>query len=166
MEVLPWHVLSGLDGMEIFTIWNGAFQRTYVNWSIDTWYLVTIAFDTATRLYDFVIYNQDLTELVRVEGIAFGNPSTPIPSINAAVFYTSSGYLGDGFGDDFSVRKWCGADVSTAVGAERDLGVAPIAEDQSASTDEDTPIAITLTASDADGDPLTYAVLSNPYHGY
>jgi PKD repeat protein len=32
-------------------------------------------------------------------------------------------------------------------------------------TDEDTPVDITLTASDADGDPLTYAVVTGPSHG-
>jgi RHS repeat-associated protein len=41
----------------------------------------------------------------------------------------------------------------------------PIASDQSLTTAEDTPSVITLTAADPDGDPLTYAVTSNPAHG-
>ena len=41
----------------------------------------------------------------------------------------------------------------------------PVANDQSVSTDEDTPVNITLTADDADGDPLTYAVVTGPSHG-
>ncbi|HWO73652.1 MAG TPA: S8 family serine peptidase [Dehalococcoidia bacterium] len=41
----------------------------------------------------------------------------------------------------------------------------PVADSQSVSTPEDTPVAITLTASDADGDPLTYTVVSGPNKG-
>jgi len=42
---------------------------------------------------------------------------------------------------------------------------APVADPQSLSTPEDTAMSITLTGSDADGDPLTYSVTSNPSHG-
>jgi len=41
----------------------------------------------------------------------------------------------------------------------------PVANSQSVTTDEDTPAAVTLTGTDADGDPLTYAVLSPPTRG-
>ena len=42
---------------------------------------------------------------------------------------------------------------------------APVAKPQSKSTDEDTPFALTLAATDADGDTLTYAVAQGPTHG-
>ncbi len=42
---------------------------------------------------------------------------------------------------------------------------APVAQSQSVTTSEDVPAAITLAASDADGDALTYHVLSMPSHG-
>lgn len=42
---------------------------------------------------------------------------------------------------------------------------APVASPQSKSTDEDTPIALVLSATDADGDALTYAVAQAPMHG-
>jgi len=41
----------------------------------------------------------------------------------------------------------------------------PVAYDQTLGTDEDTPVAITLTGSDPDGDPLTYNVVTNPANG-
>jgi hypothetical protein len=41
----------------------------------------------------------------------------------------------------------------------------PVADDQAISIDEDTAVAITLTATDADGDSLTYAVTAPPDHG-
>ncbi|MCK6472077.1 MAG: Ig-like domain-containing protein [Planctomycetes bacterium] len=42
---------------------------------------------------------------------------------------------------------------------------APVANNQSVSTAEDTAKAVTLTATDGDGDPLTYAIVANPVHG-
>jgi hypothetical protein len=42
---------------------------------------------------------------------------------------------------------------------------APVAADQSVTTTEDTPLAITLTATDADGDTLTFSVVSGPSNG-
>jgi hypothetical protein len=43
--------------------------------------------------------------------------------------------------------------------------VLPVADDQNLTTPEDTPLAITLTAFDADGDPLTYSIVTGPLHG-
>jgi len=42
---------------------------------------------------------------------------------------------------------------------------APVADDQSVSTDEDTPVPVILTGSDLDGDDLTYSMVSGPHHG-
>jgi hypothetical protein len=45
------------------------------------------------------------------------------------------------------------------------LNTAPVANDQSVTTAEDTAKAITLTGSDADGDPLTFAIVTSPVNG-
>lgn len=42
---------------------------------------------------------------------------------------------------------------------------APVANDQTATTAEDTPVIVTLTASDLDADPLTFAIQSLPATG-
>ena len=42
---------------------------------------------------------------------------------------------------------------------------APSATAQSVTTAEDTPLAVTLTGSDIDGDPLTFAVVTPPQNG-
>src|SRR5262249_36105057 len=42
---------------------------------------------------------------------------------------------------------------------------APVANAQSVATTDDTPKAITLTATDVDGDPLTYSIVVGPTHG-
>ena len=41
----------------------------------------------------------------------------------------------------------------------------PVANPQSVTTQRDTPVAITLTGSDVDGDALTFRVTSGPSHG-
>ncbi len=43
--------------------------------------------------------------------------------------------------------------------------IAPVADAQSVSTNEDTAVGITLTGSDANGDPITFDVASNPSNG-
>src|SRR5207249_824905 len=41
----------------------------------------------------------------------------------------------------------------------------PVANVQSAITDQDVSKAITLTGSDPDGDPISFIIVSNPSHG-
>ncbi|MCX6876155.1 MAG: DUF6288 domain-containing protein [Verrucomicrobia bacterium] len=55
------------------------------------------------------------------------------------------------------------ATVTIAVG----LGgnITPVAHNQSVSTAEDTAKIITLTGTDADGNPLTYSIVDSPAHG-
>src|SRR5439155_842226 len=54
------------------------------------------------------------------------------------------------------------ATVSITITAVND---APVANDQAVTTNEDTAKAIVLTATDVDGDPLTYAIVAAPTHG-
>jgi Ca2+-binding RTX toxin-like protein len=51
------------------------------------------------------------------------------------------------------------------VGTITDDDSTPVAASQSATTDEDTAVPVTLVASDADGDSLTYSIVSAPGHG-
>ena len=41
----------------------------------------------------------------------------------------------------------------------------PVADDKVVATNQDTPVAVTLTGSDDDGDSLTYAVVAGPANG-
>ncbi len=52
--------------------------------------------------------------------------------------------------------------VSIEIGAVND---APVADAQSVSSSENTPVAVTLSGTDADGDALTYNVVSGPANG-
>jgi VCBS repeat-containing protein len=54
------------------------------------------------------------------------------------------------------------ATVTITVNAVNDP---PVAEDQPVTTDEDVPVTVTLTASDVDGDGLTFIVVTGPSNG-
>ena len=54
------------------------------------------------------------------------------------------------------------ATVTIVVAAANDL---PVVSNQSVTTNEDEPVAILLTGSDADGDALTYTVVAGPTKG-
>ena len=54
------------------------------------------------------------------------------------------------------------ATVTIVVSAVNDL---PVVSGQSVTTDEDAPVAITLSGSDVDGDTLTYTVVAGPTKG-
>ncbi len=56
-------------------------------------------------------------------------------------------------------------DFETILVTVNEVNVAPTADDQSVTTQEDTAVSITLTASDVDGDPLTYSVQTGPSNG-
>ncbi len=66
------------------------------------------------------------------------------------------------FANDGTVNSVIAATATITVTAVND---APVADDQSVSTNEDTVVGITLTASDVDGDPLTYSIVSGPSNG-
>ncbi|MEW6681847.1 MAG: Ig-like domain-containing protein [Nitrospirota bacterium] len=66
---------------------------------------------------------------------------------------------GSGLGPspDFALARYLGDSVT--------INSPPVANPQSVSTPEDTALAITLTGSDPDGDPLTFAVSGGPLNG-
>jgi hypothetical protein len=110
--------VAGLGRDGDFHYWNGAFQPTGAPWAVDTWYLVTILYDAGTDLYDFVVTDESFNELVRVEGIGFGNAAG---TINSAMLYTSLASVGDAFADDFRVAKWCGVEIPVVMGEEEGI---------------------------------------------
>ncbi|MDY6792122.1 MAG: Ig-like domain-containing protein [Thermodesulfobacteriota bacterium] len=58
-----------------------------------------------------------------------------------------------------------GMDTATVNITINPVNDAPVANSQSVTLNEDETASITLTASDADGDTLTYQIVSNPSHG-
>ncbi|MFC4778866.1 tandem-95 repeat protein [Paenibacillus sp. GCM10023252] len=58
-----------------------------------------------------------------------------------------------------------GTDTSTVTITVTPVNDAPVAPDSNVSTPEDTPLAAAVTATDVDGDLLTYSVLTTPSNG-
>src|SRR5207244_7705805 len=89
-----------------------------------------------------------------LSGVAPNLTYTPAANYNGADSFTFK--ANDGTVDSSA------ATVSLTVTAVND---APVAADQAVTTAEDTAKAIVLTASDVEGDPLTYAMVAAPAHG-
>ena len=107
--------VAGLGRDGDFHYWDGSFYPTGVTWSVDTWYLVTMYFDATAGLFDFSVHDESMMELVRVEDIAFGHAS---PAIDQAMLYTSSGYTGYAYMDEFRLSRWCGEEIVVTLGDE------------------------------------------------
>lgn len=69
--------------------------------------------------------------------------------------------------DDFAnnFEGWFVDDVAVFGTLTGNNNHAPVANDSNVSTQEDTAIPINLIASDEDGDPLTFTILTQPIHG-
>jgi len=68
-------------------------------------------------------------------------------------------------GGPYTVTATSGSVSGTASVTVTKINHPPVAYPQSVTTDEDTAVVITLTGSDEDLDPLTFAVTSGPQHG-
>ena len=58
-----------------------------------------------------------------------------------------------------------GADGIVSISCPSAVNHPPIAQEQTVSTDQNTPVDVTLLATDADNDLLTYSIVSYPSHG-
>ncbi|MGB3096619.1 MAG: Ig-like domain-containing protein [Candidatus Deferrimicrobiaceae bacterium] len=99
-----------------------------------------------------------------VAGPANGTLSGAAPNLT---YTPDTGFSGS---DSFTYNANDGTDASnTATVSITVTAVAsntpPVADDKVVATNEDTPVAVTLTGSDDDLDPLTYAVVAGPANG-
>jgi large repetitive protein len=115
-----------------------------------------------------VLANDSDVESTTLTAIMAANPGHGTVTLNANgsfVYTPDANFNGVDF---FAYRANDGAANSTAVRVTITVGAvndAPVANNQSRSMSEDGTKAITLTASDAEGSPLTYAIVTPPAHG-
>jgi len=83
----------------------------------------------------------------------------------STVTLAHTGTLPDGFVFSHTPSTGLQAPIGSAVALVVEDNQIPVADSQSVTTAEDTAKAITLTGSDADGDALTYIILTPPAHG-
>ena len=101
-----------------------------------------INFHSLSGKSSFVVSQQD--KRFGYMDIIFTNDRTTLQ----AKYYLDSGSVSD----QFTIKKTIG-------------NSSPVANSQSVVVTQNTPKTISLTASDANGDPLTYSVVSQPTHG-
>ena len=97
-----------------------------------------------------------------VGGPAHGALSGTAPDL---IYTPAADFNGD---DSFTFQASDGAldsSVATVSITVNPVNDAPTADSQSASTDEDAPLDLTLTGSDVEGSTLTFAIVSDPAHG-
>jgi len=91
------------------------------------------------------------------------NGTSAVGGSGANVTYTpSAGYTGP---DSFTYTVSDGSLTATATVTVTVANNPPAANGQSSTTPEDTAVTITLTGSDPNGDPLTFAVVTGPANG-
>ena len=115
-----------------------------------------------------VLANDTDIDSATLRAIKVTNPAhgTVMLSLDGSFIYTpAANYNGP---DSFTYRANDGlANSNTATVAITVIAVndAPVANNQSRSLNEDGSRAVTLTASDVDGNPLTYTIVTLPAHG-
>jgi len=131
--------------------------------SILTIIIVFIMIGLLTGCDDFDLSGCDCEEEIDDLVNERGDPDDEEKTFENGVHTLTYWYNADGFAQTF---RW---------GEETDLccetnfstmdNQAPVALNQGVSTEVNTSVNITLTATDVDGDPLTYQVLTQPLHG-
>src|SRR5207248_2271593 len=112
--------------------------------------------------------NDTDVDSVGLTAIKVTNPAHALPNAHANCSFTYTPAANYNGPDSFTYKANDGsadsntATVSITVSAVND---APVASNQAVVTDEDTAKTITLSASDTEGSPLNYAIVSGPAHG-
>jgi hypothetical protein len=121
------------------------------------------------RVSDIVVLANDRDpdgDVLRVVSVTqAANGSVLVNGDDTLRYQPDAGFTGlDGFA--YTIGDGQGGTATATVRVRvNDVADAPVAEDQTLETDEDTALAITLVASDADGDPLTFTIQTPPARG-
>ncbi|WP_160316676.1 cadherin-like domain-containing protein [Thermanaerothrix daxensis] len=121
-----------------------------------------------TVLTPGVLGNDSDPEGDTLRAIKVSDPAHGTLVLNADGSFTYTPNLNYFGGDTFTYRANDGqgdSDVATVSITVIPVNDPPAASSQAVTTAEDTSVEITLTASDMDGDSLTYVVVSGPTHG-
>jgi hypothetical protein len=92
-----------------------------------------------------------------------GTLSGKTPSVT---YKPSKDYVGqDSFTFKATDDKGTDSNIATVTMDVKSANQAPVAEDQSVSVDKNKPLEVTLAATDAEGDPIVFALESQPTNG-
>jgi len=131
--------------------------------SILTIVIVFSVFTILTGCDDFDLSGCDCEEEIDDLVNDRGQPDDEEKTLENGIHTLTYWYHSDGFAQTF---RWGeGTDLCCETTYSTIDNQAPVAQDQSVFTEVNTSVNITLTATDVDGDSLTYQVLSQPLHG-
>jgi hypothetical protein len=94
------------------------------------------------------------------------NGTVSLNSDGSFTYTPNGGYVGT---DSFAYKAFTGGQGSNAavvtITVTAITNTPPVANDQTVTTSKNTATSITLTATDADNDPLTYSIVTQPANG-
>ena len=103
----------------------------------------------------------------RLSVTAVSNPTngSAVRNADGSVTFTPAGNFSGTAGFDYTVSDGSLTDVGHVTVTVTPVNDPPVANGQSVSTIQSTPVNITLTGSDPDGGAVTFAVLGGPSNG-
>ena len=107
---------AGFSASGVFHYWNGGYTDTAVACSADTWYLLQLEFDSSANKYNFAVYDEGFSEILRVDDVDFGGSITT--GIDRIELKTSAAFNGDAYVDDVRLRPFAGDEPLVAVSDE------------------------------------------------
>jgi hypothetical protein len=121
--------------------------------------------DTAVTI-DVLHNDTDLDgDALTLQSVGNATHGTVSIANNKADFTPDANYHGTG-SFTYTVSDGHGGSATATVNVTiNSVNDAPVSNNQSATTDEDTAKAITLAASDVDGDTLSFSIVTSPAHG-
>ncbi len=120
--------------------------------------------EAETREVNFIAYDPDTGQTIQLAltGASF---ATLINRGNDVYSLRLQTRANDGGRYALSLNATDNLSQTTTLNITLDVNHSPIGNPQSIVTDEDAPKPITLTGRDTDGDPLTFAIVTNPLNG-
>lgn len=111
--------------------------------------------DGNALLYYWVVTNKPIGSTLILSDNSAMNPTATVelPGVYSLVLYVFDGFVVSDF-----------AEVSVTVSVNTS-NTAPIADSKVITTDEDLAVAIVLSGSDAEQNPLSYVIVNQPLHG-
>ncbi len=180
----PSNPLSAFDGQAANGTWTLRITDsgrqdtgTLQSWGLNLCVIPPVVNQTPTATPQSVATNEDTALPITLTGsdpesqpltyaIASGPANGALSGTAPNVTYTPNANFNGADSFTFTVNDGTNtstaATVSITVNPQND---APVANAQSVSTNEDTALPITLTGSDVDGNPLSYAVGTGPSNG-